>query len=251
MFLWARFNEIQKTFSIWYSFLKFRIGIPAKITFPQFELITWWWFSIINLIQPSLIITGLLYLQARLTVEAVALCGNTMIDSLQQLILTEACDELKAFLEKGFSKALSEELVTGGAPCLGAGFGGSRRWKTQVISRQALPKYRQQPLVRLILESKFHSFEMFINGANITTTYEGSQLLQANPSLSEEDTMHIDWLEVKELQIPHWRPWSLVEAFLYSPPATSTQCLSIALGSPKICHKRAVQGQTFSSEVNS
>lgn len=53
--------------------------------------------------------------------------AHTVIDSLQQLILTEACDELKEFLEKGFSNALSEELVAGGAPCLGAGFGGSRR----------------------------------------------------------------------------------------------------------------------------
>lgn len=48
-------------------------------------------------------------------------------NSFQQLILTEACDELKEFLEKGFSNALSEDLVTGRAPCLGAGFGGSRR----------------------------------------------------------------------------------------------------------------------------
>lgn len=53
--------------------------------------------------------------------------AHTVIYSLQQLILTEACDELKEFLEKGFSNALSEELVAGGALCLGAGFGGSRR----------------------------------------------------------------------------------------------------------------------------
>lgn len=44
-----------------------------------------------------------------------------------KLILTEACDELKGSLEKGFSNALSADLVTGMAPCLGAGFGGSRR----------------------------------------------------------------------------------------------------------------------------
>lgn len=53
--------------------------------------------------------------------------AHTVIDGSQQLILTEACDELNELLEKGFSKALSEELVTGGAPCLGAGFGGSRK----------------------------------------------------------------------------------------------------------------------------
>ena len=52
------------------------------------------------------------------------ICWN---NSLQYLILTEACEELKEFLEKGFSDALSEDLVTGRAPGLGAGFGGSKR----------------------------------------------------------------------------------------------------------------------------
>lgn len=45
----------------------------------------------------------------------------------QELIRTEGCGELKESLEKGFSNALLVDLVTDRAPCLGAGFGGSRR----------------------------------------------------------------------------------------------------------------------------
>lgn len=43
------------------------------------------------------------------------------------IVLTEAGDEWKESLEKGFSNALSADLVTGGALCRGAGFGSSRR----------------------------------------------------------------------------------------------------------------------------
>lgn len=53
------------------------------------------------------------------------------------LILTEGFDELNP-LEKGFSSELSADLVPKRTPCLGAGFGGSGRQRTQVVSRQAV-----------------------------------------------------------------------------------------------------------------
>ena len=41
----ARFSELQRAFSVWCSFLTFRIVIPAKIIFPQSEwMFTLCWF---------------------------------------------------------------------------------------------------------------------------------------------------------------------------------------------------------------